>query len=319
MADGSSRRVPTIPDIDLGPRRATLRDEVAHRLEAEGAWNELAAHLLDQMQKDTEHARDIAAQLAEVLEERLDKPDKAAKVFVWVLDRMPGDALAIRELERLYGEMEDWTGLCQAYRLGLEATTDVFAQTALLEKILLIQREALDDTPGMRATCLEAMTLIPRCAWAWQALEASHATDESWWELIQALTEVAMQAGDRAGMITLRLAAVMDEHLGKPDKAIALYEAAIREGANARDALDGLEVLYAETEDWGQLVHTYKRLFPLISDRTELADLRRNCAMVLADGLGDAEGAIALYDALLEEDPDDKASFQAMLALQKRQ
>ena len=152
---------------------------------------------------------------------------------------------------------------------------------------------------------------------------------------MEALTEVAVRAGERVkatgddaqadtanlnvGMITLHIAVIMDERLGQAEKAIALYEASIREGANALDALYGLETLYAETENWSQLVHTYKRLAPLTKGQAEGATLRRNCAMVLADALGDVDGAVAIYEALLEEDPNDEASSEALQALKQRE
>ena len=327
MSDSPSRTVPTVPDITLGSRGSTpAHDPIGQRLQAEGEWEALADHLVERMEAEADQRHTIAHQLAEVFEHRLDAPDKAADVFLWVLEMTPGDADALRELERLRGEAEDWEGLIAAYHLGLTATTDLFEQMDLLKKVRMIQHEALADTDGERATCLEAMALHPRCDWAWDALVASHAGDQSWWTLVQELTQVAIRTGElskgastgNVGMITLRLAMVMDEHLDQADKAIALYEAALKEGANPLDALQGLEALYADTEDWSGLARTYERLVAHTLAPAKLSELRHNWAMVLADGLGEIAQAITIYDALLADTPDDQTALEAREALLAR-
>jgi len=294
------------------------QDTVAESLEKSGDWAGLAEHLRERMMSGDPGYHDLANRLAVVLEAQLGQPDEAADVLEWLLDKAPGDTDVRHALERLRSETENWSGLVAAYRRGLDLAKEEPEKTAILEKILRVQRDGQGDIQGQRATCIETLSLQPDCEWAWAAIAESHAADESWWELIKELAQAAMNAGDKSGPITFRIATVMDEYLGQVDKAIALYEAALGAGAEPLPCLDALEALYAESENWAQLIETYTRLMPYAADAEERATLQRNCAMVLSDGLKDIRGAITLYDAILEDNPEDKEAFQAMMALQKR-
>jgi golgin subfamily B member 1 len=294
------------------------QDAVAESLQNSGDWEGLAGHLRERMMSGDPAYHSVATRLATVLETQLDRPGKAGDVLEWLLDKAPADVDIRHTLERLRSETQNWSGLVVAYRRGLVTAADDTEKIVTLEKILRVQRDALGDTDALRATCIEALSLEPSCQWAWSNIEQSHAADESWWELIKELAQAAMNAGDKSGPITFHIATVMDEHLGQLEKAATLYEAALTAGADPLSCLDALEALYAESEDWTQLVQTYERLMPLASDPEERTTLRRNWAMVLSDGLNDTKGAIALYDAILEDDPADKEAFQAMMALQKR-
>ena len=99
-----------------------------------------------------------------------------------------------------------------------------------------------------------------------------------------------------------------------------LFSSAYRRArrAEGRGEYREAAALYAEAEAWDKLAHTYERLLPHALDTEERVTIQSNWAMVLADGLGDIPGALALYDQILEEAPEDKEAFQAMLALQKR-
>ena len=290
----------------------------AEALRESGDWAGLAEHLLAVMEGDSAGASTAALELAEVYEVRLGEPERAATVFEWMLERLPGDSHALRELERLYGTLEHWGQLVETYQRRAAGTTDVFEQLASLEKQALVQGDAQGDEEAVRATCLEAMTLMPGCEWAWARLEVSHEADQSWWALVQSLTQVAMTAGAQSGVVTQRIAMVMDEHLEVTDKAIALYEASIESGGDGRTALEALEGLYAEAEDWAQLAHTYARIIPLEDHPETIAELHRKRAMVLADGVGDMAGAVAVYEGLLKDDPEDSEVVAAVEALRAR-
>ena len=294
------------------------KDEVAKSLENEGDWEGLAAHLRDKMMSGDPGYHDLANRLAATLETKLNQPREAGDVLEWLLDKVPSDTDVRHTLERLRSETEDWDGLIGAYQRGLRVTSDVADKVVILDKLLRVQRDAIGDTEAARLTCIKTLSLEPNCQWAWSYLEESHGADESWWELIKGLAHAAMEAGDKSGPITYRIATVMDEHLGQIDKATTLYEAALSAGADQVACLDALEALYAESENWNQLVETYARLMPLAADLEERTTLRTNWAMVLSDALGDIPGALKLYDAILEENPEDKEAFQAMMALQKR-
>ena len=296
---------------------STSHDDAAQALAASEDWEGLVDHLHARITSGDPGYHDLATQRAKLLEDKLGKKREAADTLEWLLAKSPRDEALRHNLERLRAETQDWQGLITAYRFGLQVTEDVAAKNALLEKVFRVQRDAMADVVASRATLVELLALDPSSESAWTRLEESHAEDESWWELITGLTKAAMGAGDKAGPITLHIATVMDERLEQIERAIALYEGALEAGANALAALEGLEALYAETEQWDKLAHTYERLLPLALDREERTTLRRNWAMVLSDGLGDISGAIAMYDALLEDDPDDKEAFQAMMALQK--
>ena len=294
------------------------QDDTAEKLSAEGDWQGLAEHLQAQLDAGDPGYHDIAMRLAKVHEEHLQQKREAGDTLEWLLTKSPSDTGVRHELERLRGEVEDWAGLIRAYRLGMAAESDPATKLEFLERIARVSSDAQADIAQTRAVAIEALVLEPECAWAWATLFESHEADESWWELVKELTKAAMKTTASAGPITLHIATVMDECLGQGERAATLYEAAIESGANALVALEGLEALYAEAEAWDKLAHTYERLLPHALDTEERVTIQSNWAMVLADGLGDIPGALALYDQILEEAPEDKEAFQAMLALQKR-
>ena len=210
---------------------------------------------------------------------------------------------------------------------------------------LLLGRVELSDDRAWQAETLREVarlyaTELDAPAQAFAALEAAFRRDPAsdevrreveraagaaglWGELAadyaELAGEVARDAGDAAAVPhQLALARVLAEELERPDDAITEYEAVLAVDEKNAPATRALVDLLARRERWTELAAALGRAAALESDAARAAELRLQLADVQAARLLDPAAALATYERILADDPEQREARDAVEKLARR-
>lgn len=221
---------------------------------------------------------------------RLERDDEAEDVLLSELERHPTPELRF-ELGQLFWRAgrarEAAPQLAQAADRLDDPTTAAeaaFACAQALESLALPgeartrYEQAADRDPALRA--------------AWEALVPLQEDDPpALARSLRALEGLAQAGTDRAA-VRARLARVSLRQ-GQPEHAQRLFELALQEAPNHREALRGVRELAARKTDWGRCAELLRRELALAEGDEERAELHRELGLLLDRRLGDSEGGMA--------------------------
>lgn len=310
--------------------------------------------ILDTLEKLAEREKD-AATVAEVLERRVDAagddnarlaalqklgtvyaervkdPVAAARTWRRVLDLSPGHAKALRVLresyvaagdwdglEELYASQKDWEGLVDFLSTAADKTSDPAQKLTISFRAARIFEEEL-GTPERAARSYErVLSVEAKNERAASALVPIYEKEEKWARLPPLYEVLLGAAGDDEGRIGYlrKLAHVSGGPLS--DKATAIgYARRAYELSYGPDELDLLENLSRSAGSWSAFVEAVQGRLRNSEGLEPAAAraLRLELADVFARELGKLDEAVATYRALLDADPTDAETIQALDAL----
>lgn len=121
-------------------------------------------------------------------------------------------------------------------------------------------------------------------------------------------------AEDIASAVIARVLAaeVLADELGRLEDAIVVYQIVLAADETNTNALEGLEALYGETEDWNELLALFERRAELAPGDEERVELCRKQAIILQEVLQDTRGAADAWSMLLDLRPDDQEAAAAL-------
>ena len=132
-------------------------------------------------------------------------------------------------------------------------------------------------------------------------------------QLAALLTERLPRLGASGGPVALRLGALLEGPLGRPEEAPHFYEEARRlDPALAPRALAALERLYRKLERWGELAHALEALAEAETRQDERTGLLFVLAQLFEERLASPGRAAEIYGRILETQPDHPASRRAI-------
>jgi tetratricopeptide (TPR) repeat protein len=242
------------------------------------------------------------AEMARLAGERLNDTREAIALYNQVLAIEARDETALAGLATLYERERRWPALVEILeRQRQNVEGNAGAELPLLERrgTLLYERmgaseaaidvfkriQALDAKNGRAARALRE---IYAQAGDYSALEALYAAQGAYGELCDQLTSLADRTADMGARTRLleRVAALAQEKLNQPERALKAYERILATDPRNRKAALALVPLYRAAQKWPRLLATYEVLLgPTASgdtvgsgERLELyAEARRIC------------------------------------------
>lgn len=294
-------------------------------------WPDLAETLEAELAIATEpeHRLGLLARLGDVRRERLDELPSALDAYRQALTLEPGHASTRAALEALL-EREDAREEASEILRPLYEADGVFDK---LLRVLDIQAELAADPSERLRILAEAVTISegsladPGRAFgyasrgladaagdpslrAWlERIERLAAATERWRELADLLTEVAPDILDEDAQIDVivRVGELAHARLSDNARAKASYRRALEIRPDEGAALRALEELYQADGESTELLEILKRRAELASTDDERMALLFKQARLCDDALGDKEGAIAVYEQILEISLHDDA------------
>jgi tetratricopeptide (TPR) repeat protein len=264
---------------------------------------------------------DMRRNLSRVLEDESKDPAAAQRVLQEGVLEAPTDGALLDELERLATITGDFQSAASALAETIEKHTDLLpeAAVALCVRLATWQRDRVGSTSAAEAALNRALSFEPD-------------SDEVL-ILIEALQRVPGRERDLCATLRRRAKLQLDEayreELYRQAQALAvglgdaeLAESVLRELLAQDDAnLWALAELTKVSEERGNFEETFALLVKrseLGADAVSVRALRRQAADLARDKLNLPAKAIALYEQLFEDDPNDSEASSALRGLYAR-
>jgi len=136
-------------------------------------------------------------------------------------------------------------------------------------------------------------------------------------DLVDALSAWAEREPDRNVAVDrmLEAARVAEREANNPDRALDCFERVLSIDTASREALDELIRIYEAQGKLGKVVHLYERRIDVEDDPRVRNVMRGRAAAIRASQLDDREGAIRLYEACLDDEPEHPTALAELTRL----
>ncbi len=260
------------------------------------------------------------------------EPRSAIEAYAEVLAESPREPGAVAGLERLLARQETSGDAARVLEDVHRASGDARKLAALLEvrlqgadraerpgllaEIAALQERLGDRPQAFRAKLRELEDAVARGEDAPAAraeLERLAAATGAWQELARALEDAlrAKLPREAAHDVRRRLAMVSAERLGRLDLAAKWFEEVAAEAPSA-ETLGALARVYRKTGAPRELARTLERLADVAPAAAGRKELLLEVAKIMAEQLGDRDGALAAYRKLLAVDPEDPNALRLL-------
>ncbi len=277
------------------------------------------------VERDPRRRMQLSVEMAEVAEASAGNVEKAIDIWKGVLKQQPGAPEAVAALKRLYQRSEKWNALLELLKEQIDAlpkdTPEAIAErVSRLGEVVAIYRDRLNLDVMVINTFNTILALQPDNVGALDALAAKYEAMGRWNDLIGVLqrkADAASDVGDKARLLR-RIAGLWIEKFGNHNQAVKPLEELYALAPTDGEAVTMLRDIYTRRRAWRALLDLERKDL----ERRTGADRRQKLvemAKLAAERLGDAPEAIALWNRLLEDDPDDGDALVALASLYERE
>ena len=263
--------------------------------------------------------RDGALGLFEEIVARRPDHEGALARLEAMLARDPGNARAAQALERAHAATGRWDRHAAALAVRAKERPDPLERKALFSELAEVWEKRL----GNPEQALLALSRAFREDPADGALRAGLdrlADGTGQHEELAALYQGELERlGPAGGPLALRLGALHEGPLGRPEEAPPFYERARKlDPGAAPQALAALERLYRKLERWPELAEVLSALATRETRSEERVGLLFRLGQVWEEKLGGPERAVAAYEAVLQTSPGHLPSLRALTRLHEQ-
>jgi tetratricopeptide (TPR) repeat protein len=321
--------------LELDPADVTAIERLDHLYQVQGSWTEL----LGVLEREADLASDPASviefryRIAQLNETHLDGTARAVDIYRDILESSPEHASSLAALTLiLHGDKEPLAAAAvlepvltavQAYdrvvdvlEVQLVHADDDLRRVELLHRIADIQEQVLDQAGAAIQAFARAVPADPLNDHTLSSLERI-AESLGQWPLVAQTYDSAVarltEDPEKRLELLLRVAAILESHLGDPEAAIARYRLALDVDAQSSAALRSLDRLFEALERWHELADVLRREVALPDlSADEALEVRSRLAHVLEHRLADVDGALATYREILDVQADHAGAISAL-------
>ncbi|MCK5797735.1 MAG: tetratricopeptide repeat protein [Deltaproteobacteria bacterium] len=313
----------------LEPTNEMARSEL-ERLAAIGErWEDISALYEEATSEalDAPLQQELLLKLAAMMEERLERSDRAIEFYRRAQELEPEHAPTLDALERLYQKGEQWNELLDVYRRKADISLDGKEREGLFFKMAYIWEEMLANLAEAVSCYNEVLAQEDGNPEALRALDRLYLAQSAWHELADNLTRQLILAEMDAEKVEIlgRLAKLRETELGETAAAVDTYRQVldldpVNEGAV--HALEGLisneeyqisvaqilEPYYKGAADWERLIGVYEIMVNHAFDPARKIELLERIAELYEVAGEDQTSAFGVFGRALREDPAHEAT-----------
>ncbi|MCA9715809.1 MAG: tetratricopeptide repeat protein, partial [Myxococcales bacterium] len=261
-----------------------------------------------------EQAADSVDLYRQVLEIDVDNEEARRRLEGWLGDEELKVTVATILLP-VYETREEWPQMVQCLEIQAAAEESTSARVELLLRIGSLLTGPMNDSQKGFDAFSRAFKDDPENETAQAELAKISALDDRYADFA-ALYEQALEGEDLAvdlmRDLLMKLATVYHQRLDNPDKAVDCYRRAVEVDPANVQALDALEVLYNDAENWNDLLDVYRQKVALTDDPEDRQALRFRIAYLQDEMLKDVAEAIATYNEILADDYENVRALEAL-------
>ncbi len=296
------------------------RSETRERLERLSREIDNWKNLVDLYKKLAEDSVDqtlavsLWMRVGEILDGQVGDQEGAAAAYNKVLEVDSQSIEAIDALEALFIRMDDSQRLVSVLLRKADIVTDPEERKQLCFRAAAIQEEVIEDMDGAIVTYRKVLEIDDSAPRAIDALEGLFVRLERWEDLKDIYlkkAELAASDEDRKEMYYV-LGQVYDAELNDKERAIETYRSVLEIDPEDLQAIQALDRLYFETENWYELLSTLEREVEFAEGSAEVTGLRHRIGALWEKQLGDIARAVETYREVLSLDPTHEPTLEAL-------
>ncbi|MDX2092074.1 MAG: hypothetical protein SFX73_29690 [Kofleriaceae bacterium] len=224
------------------------------------------------------------------------------------------DLGAVSDLEQMYEDAQDRTGLVEVLKMRLEHARTPEERIEVHIKIARASEENARDVNTATEHYLKVLELSPDHRDALDALGRIYESTEKWAEYVEVTRKLIKVTNDRniKALLYFRCGSVMEAKFDREEEAIRYYDAAIKTSPACLPAVHGLRDLYLRRQEWQLVIETLELEVKLWQDDKERAGVFAQIGRIIEQHLGDPERGMHYYESALAVDADCLPANQAL-------
>ncbi len=257
------------------------------------------------LSEDRRKAVGLALRLADILDERLDRPGDAVEVLEDILENIaPDDPDVMARLRKLYVVVGDPAKSVQIAERELDLVDEGPERVRLGLEVAAAWRDEVGDDDQAILAYERVLHEDPTCREALSALVVLYTRTGQWEKLIetnQLLFDFADNDRERLRLL-YQIAEVYEERLDEPTEAFAWYRRAFELFPEDRGTLTSLERAAAEHELWEPLIEVYEQVRARAQHPSQHLEAASKIAQIYEQELGDGAKAFEVLRGALVVD-----------------
>jgi tetratricopeptide (TPR) repeat protein/tRNA A-37 threonylcarbamoyl transferase component Bud32 len=316
-------------DLALMAFQQVLGLEPAHEKAGEGLtqiyrraqqWPELVGILLSRADAagSTPRARDYRVEAADLLETKLNDPNRASHIYDGVLGEDPGHIRASDAVSRIAERMGDYSRLVRVLENRAEARRG-YEKAEALARVAEVYEDHMNDLAEATRRFEAVLAVDPTNVTALRGLDRIFNRTGRYRELLEVLERQVQHAATPRQKINLfeRIAGLHDEEFLDHTQAAAALEEILKIDGTNDAALTGLVRHYRALDRWDRVVALYDKHAQITTDNARKLELLVAKARVLAEQVGSPDRAMKVYEQVLQIQPDHAGALEALAHLKE--
>lgn len=257
---------------------------------------------------------------ASLYESRLHDKTKAFERFREAFLVAPLQEESQIDLERTAGNTDQWQEAVSCYRNAIDKVADAGSGYDAMALRLRLGRILVDELNRVDEALTEYRLVYdddPSNVVALDALEGLYKKAEKWQELLDVYRRKLelLEVGDDRKGVLYDIARIYESYLQDQQAAVESYREVLEEDPIDLTALEALDRLYGQTEDWEAYAEILRRRIDLDVEESVLVDLKfRLAGVLLKQPDGEAE-ALLNYREILFIDSEHEGTRLALESL----
>jgi golgin subfamily B member 1 len=284
-----------------------------------GKWDEFIRILETNEAKTEDVSQRIAMllKIADLWSTQKGKTDRAVRSYEKVLQFDSSNLQAAERLAPLYSAANNSKGLAAVIEIQLANAAGKDERLPLLREVASLYERNLREGALAFERYLEAFELVPTDSQGQIDVERAAKSADAWPRVVEAYRRaIAVLANDgdfdAVVALRLRLGRVFVEEMNLLDDALAEYRAVYDEDSENQFALEALEQLYQQAQRWSDLLQIYTRKLEITISDDDHRRVQYDIAQLYEVHMGDVAAAIQTYQGILDQDPADAVSLEAL-------
>lgn len=225
-------------------------------------------------------------------------------------EHMPGDALPLDSLAKVYESQGKWEEVARALTRRMENAADE-ERFQLLVRLGDINAEKIKNKQNAIKSYVSALEIRADDRNLLTKLMGVYSENKDWGRLVEVILRIAELVNDPAQLAKyyMTAAAISQVELRRADEAADYYEHALEHDKTLSKAFDGLVACLNEREDWARLEEAYRaqlRRIEASATAEQKADLWDSLAELLHHRVNSIAGAVDAYEEAQKLDPENR-------------
>ncbi len=246
---------------------------------------------------------------------RAARPEEAVPYFERVLREWPENEEALAALTDLYATLSRPQDLVRVLETRARLTPDYVEKVQLQMRAAQVLEQDLRDVDGALAAYRAVLELDEGHVEALRALARLHEGRREWPDLIRVLETLAPLDPGEEVQIRLHVGDILEREVGDADRAIAAYEAVLSLEPTQATALERLQTLYGQRNNWKGLAQVFERLLDYASETPDRVLFCERLGLLYEQALGDKAAALEYYERILDMTPEDDEVLETCVRL----